>query len=191
MSEIKNVLFVGVGGQGTILASKILVEGLIDNDFDVKMSEIHGMAQRGGSVSTQVRFGDKVYSPLIEKGKADVIIAFEKSEALRWLSYLKEDGFLIVNDYEIYPVPVLIGKEKYPKCVNEELKRLVKNTIIIDAIKIAETLGNFKVQNIVLLGSLIKVLGLERINWIDVIRESVPEKAIDLNIDAFKMGLSV
>ena len=101
MKEVKSILFVGVGGQGTILASKILTEGLLRNGYDVKMSEVHGMAQRGGSVTTQVRFGEKVYSPLIEKGKADAIVAFEKSEALRALPYLKEDGHLIVNDYEI------------------------------------------------------------------------------------------
>jgi len=133
MKEVKSILFIGVGGQGTILASKILSEGLLRNGYDVKMSEVHGMAQRGGSVTTQVRFGEKVYSPLIEKGKADAIVAFEKSEALRALPYLKEGGHLIVNDYEIHPVPVLIGLEKYPEGVNEALRSTAENTVIIKA----------------------------------------------------------
>lgn len=189
MDDVKNILFVGVGGQGTILASKVLTEGLIKEGYDVKMSEIHGMAQRGGSVTTQVRFGKKVHSPLIEKGTADIVVAFEKSEAARYLDYLKKDGYLIVNDYEIYPVPVLIGAEKYPENVNERLKNTVKKTIIIDAAAVAEELGNLKTQNIVLLGALIKALGLDNINWDSVIESSVPQKAIEINKLALKKGM--
>lgn len=189
MSDVKNILFVGVGGQGTILASKILTEGLLKFGYDVKMSEIHGMAQRGGSVTTQVRFGKKVYSPLIEKGSADAIVSFEKSEAARWLSYLKKDGYLIVNDYEIYPVPVLIGTEKYPENVNEKLRACVKNTIIMDAAGIAETLGNIKAQNVVLLGALINVLGLKKLDWNSIMKELVPSKAIELNEKALVKGM--
>lgn len=189
MNDVKNILFVGVGGQGTILASKVLTEGLIKEGYDVKMSEIHGMAQRGGSVTTQVRFGKKVHSPLIEKGTADIVVAFEKSEAARYLDYLKKDGYLIVNDYEIYPVPVLIGAEKYPENVNERLKDTVKKTIIIDAAAVAEELGNLKTQNIVLLGALIKALGLDNINWDSVIESSVPQKAIEINKLALKKGM--
>jgi len=189
MKEVKSILFIGVGGQGTILASKILSEGLLRHGYDVKMSEVHGMAQRGGSVTTQVRFGEKVYSPLIEKGKADVIVAFEKSEALRAIPYLKEGGNLVVNDYEIHPVPVLIGEEKYPENVNENLKASVPNTLIINAAEIAKDLGNIKAQNVVLLGALLKALNLEEINWEDVVASLVPEKAIDLNKKALRAGM--
>lgn len=191
MEKVISILFVGVGGQGTILASKILTEGLLNNGYDVKMSEVHGMAQRGGSVTTQVRFGEKVYSPLIEKGTADVIVAFEKSEAARWLPYLKNDGYIVVNDYEIYPVPVLIGAEKYPEDVNTKLKALVNNTVIIDAAKIAKDLGNIKAQNVVLLGALVKVLKLNNIDWNKVIEVIVPEKAIELNKKALIKGMEV
>jgi len=121
MSEVKNILLVGVGGQGTILASKILSEGLVEAGYDVKMSEIHGMSQRGGSVSTQIRFGEKVYSPIIGQGQADVIVAFEKMEALRWVPYLKEGGKMVINDHEIPSVPILMGQAEYPQGILEEL----------------------------------------------------------------------
>ncbi|MBZ9623948.1 indolepyruvate oxidoreductase subunit beta [Clostridium sp. FP2] len=191
MRENKNVLFVGVGGQGTILASKILTEGLLKSGYDVKMSEVHGMAQRGGSVTTQVRFGEKIYSPLIEKGKVDVIVSFEKSEAARYLPYLKKGGYMVVNDYEIYPIPVLIGKEKYPENVNERLGDVVNNIIVINAAEIAKNLGNIKAQNVVLLGALIKVLKLEDINWEEVISDIVPPKAVEINKKAFSAGMDV
>jgi len=189
MNDVKSILFVGVGGQGTILASKVLTEGLIKNGYDVKMSEVHGMAQRGGSVTTQVRFGKKVHSPLIEKGTADIVVAFEKSEAARYLNYLKKGGYLVVNDYEMYPVPVLIGAEKYPENVNERLKAAVEKTIIIDAAGIAEGLGNIKAQNIVLLGALIKAMDLGSIDWNEVLEGSVPPKALDINKKALAMGM--
>lgn len=189
MSEVKSILFVGVGGQGTILASKILTQGLLINGYDVKMSEVHGMAQRGGSVTTQVRYGKKVYSPLIEEGTADVIVAFEKSEAARWVRYLKKDGYLVINDYEIHPVPVLIGAEKYPENVAEKLKTIVDNTVVVDANSIAEGLGNVKAQNVVLLGTLIKALGLQGINWDEIIENAVPKKAMDLNKKAIRIGM--
>jgi len=189
MNEVKNILFVGVGGQGTILASKILSEGLMKHGYDVKMSEVHGMAQRGGSVTTQVRYGEKVYSPLIEKGNADVIVAFEKSEAARYIPYLKKGGYLVVNDYEIHPVTVLIGQEKYPENVNESLRETVENTIIMDAAKIAEDLGNIKAQNVVLLGALIKALGVENIDWNEVVAGLVPAKAVELNKKALAKGM--
>ncbi len=189
MCNVKSILFVGVGGQGTILASKVLTEGLLKHGYDVKMSEVHGMAQRGGSVSTQVRFGKKVYSPLIEKGDVDVIVSFEKSEAARWISYLKKDGYLVVNDYEIHPVPVLIGQEEYPQNVNEKLKETVENTIVVNATKIAEELGNIKAQNVVLLGALIKALNLEDIDWNGVLETAVPPKALELNKKALQKGI--
>ncbi|MBB6631215.1 indolepyruvate oxidoreductase subunit beta [Clostridium algidicarnis] len=189
MSNTKNILFVGVGGQGTILASKVLTEGLLNFGYDVKMSEVHGMAQRGGSVTTQVRYGECVSSPLIEKGTVDVIVSFEKSEAARWVSYLKDEGTLIVNDYEIYPITVLIGMESYPEDVSSRLKALVKNTVIVDAHGMAGDLGNVKSQNIILLGALIKALNLEDIDWEKVLENNVPKKALELNKKAFKIGL--
>ncbi|MDU1411801.1 MAG: indolepyruvate oxidoreductase subunit beta [Clostridium sp.] len=191
MKDVKSILFIGVGGQGTILASKILSEGLLRNGYDVKMSEVHGMAQRGGSVTTQVRFGEKVYSPLIEKGKADAIVSFEKSEALRALPYLKEGGHLIVNDYEIHPVPVLIGQEKYPEGVDIVLKNTVENTVIVKAAEIAKELGNIKAQNVVLLGALLKALDIKDVDWEAVVTSLVPEKAVELNKKALKAGMDV
>lgn len=191
MGETKSILFVGVGGQGIILASKIFIEGLAKFGYDVKMSEVHGMAQRGGSVTTQVRFGDKVYSPLIGKGEADVIVAFEKVEAARWLEYLKPGGTLVVNDYELYSVPVLIGAEQYPEGVIEKLKNEVPKTIVIDAAAQAEKLGNIKTQNIVLLGALVKALDFQNLDWESVIKDIVPEKYYDINVLAFKSGMNL
>ena len=188
MNKPVNILFVGVGGQGTILASKLLTEALLEKGYDVKMTEVHGMAQRGGSVTTEVRFGEKVYSPLIEKGDADIIVAFEKSEAIRYLGYLKKGGAIIANDYEIYPVTVTIGQEKYPENVDESLKTAVPNTYIIKAAKMAEDLGNIKAQNVVLLGALVQALHLTGIHWESVIEKLVPAKAVELNKKAFKLG---
>lgn len=188
MQDVTSILLVGVGGQGTILASKILTEGLLNEGYDVKMSEVHGMSQRGGSVNTQIRFGKKVYSPVIDLGSADIIVAFEKMEAARWLKYLKKEGTMIVNTVEIPSLTILIGKEKYPEDLIEILTDKTK-TITVDASKIAEELGNIKAQNIVLLGKLIKYLDLRNIDWEAIIKENVPEKFLDLNIKAFRKGL--
>ena len=151
MSEVKNILLVGVGGQGTILASSILSKGLIEAGYDVKMSEIHGMSQRGGNVSTQIRYGEKVYSPIIGKGEADVIVAFEKMEALRWIEYLNPKGSMVINDFEIPSVPILMGKKEYPPGILDELYSKV-NIKVFKAGEIANQLGNPKTMNIVLLG---------------------------------------
>lgn len=188
MSEVKNILLVGVGGQGTILASKILSQALLEAGFDVKMSEVHGMAQRGGSVTTQIRYGNKVYAPIIGKGQADIIVSFEKMEAVRWLEFLKPNGKIVVNDYEIPSAPVLIGKEKYPEGILEELNQRV-DTIVFKAADIAKELGNIKTMNIVLLGALVKAMGLQDLNWEKVIRDNVKEKLIDINIKAFNEGI--
>jgi len=155
------------------------------------MSEIHGMAQRGGSVTTQIKFGKKVYSPCIGKGEADVVLAFEKVEAVRWLPYLKEDGILLVNDYEIYSLPVLLGQEKYPENIIPKLKEQVPKVKAINAAKIAEDLGNIKAQNIVLLGALIKALDLNGIDWAEILKEQLPEKLHQLNIKALAAGLAI
>ncbi|SCG82663.1 indolepyruvate ferredoxin oxidoreductase, beta subunit [Proteiniborus sp. DW1] len=187
MSDVKNILFVGVGGQGIILASKILSKGLIDAGYDVKMSEVHGMAQRGGSVTTQIRYGKKVYSPIIGIGQADIIVSFEKMEAMRWIEHLKPQGKMVVNDYAIPPAPVLSGKVKYPKGIVDELKDKV-NTITIDAAEEARQLGNIKTQNIIMLGALIKAMGIDEVDWESVIKEEVKEKFVDINLKAFNIG---
>lgn len=187
MSDVKNILFVGVGGQGIILASRILSKGLIDAGYDVKMSEVHGMAQRGGSVTTQIRYGKKVYSPIIGIGQADIIVSFEKMEAMRWIEYLKPNGKMVVNNYAIPPAPVLSGKVEYPKGIIEDLENKV-HTIRIDAAQEAIKLKNIKTLNIIMLGALIKAMDINEIDWEGVIKEEVKEKFIDINIEAFNIG---
>ncbi len=187
----KSLLLVGVGGQGTILVSKILTEGLMEEGYDVKMAEIHGMAQRGGSVTTQVRFGEKVYSPTINVGEADVLVSFEKLEAARYIDHLKKDGTLIVNEQEIWPLPVLAGLEEYPDNIMEEVKEKIDHVISINARTIAEDLGNPRAQNIVLFGLAVKALGLENIDWISKIKKFLPERFHEINIKAFEKGLSL
>ncbi|MDR1731823.1 MAG: indolepyruvate oxidoreductase subunit beta [Synergistaceae bacterium] len=184
-----SILLVGVGGQGTILISRILSNGLMEMGFDVKMSEIHGMSQRGGSVTTQIRYGEKVFAPNIGAGEADVIVAFEKIEALRSLPFLKKDGRVILDEREIYPMPVLTGSAQYPHQAIDELKSLVSRVTVIPAARIAEELGNIRAQNIVLLGALTKVLKLdEKIDWRDLVAKNVPPKAKDLNLAAYDAG---
>jgi indolepyruvate ferredoxin oxidoreductase beta subunit len=190
MKEVKNILLVGVGGQGTILASKILSRGLVDAGYDVKMSEIHGMAQRGGSVSTQVRYGEKVYSPIIGVGQADILAAFEKMEACRWLEYLKPDGALVVNNYEIPPVPIQIGTADYPEGILDALDKKAKTTAL-DAVGIAKEIGNPKTMNVVLLGALVKAMGITDIDWEEAIKKTVKERFIDINILAFNKGMEM
>jgi indolepyruvate ferredoxin oxidoreductase beta subunit len=190
MSEVKNILLVGVGGQGTILASKILSSGLVKAGYDVKMSEVHGMAQRGGGVSTQVRYGKKVYSPLINKGQADILVSFETMEALRWLDYLKIRGKVIVNDYRIPSAPILMCKLEYPKGVLETLKAKAETTVI-NATQIAESLGNGKSMNVVLFGALIKAMSLAEIDWEKEIADNVKPAFLDLNVKAFRAGMAV
>ncbi|KYO63807.1 indolepyruvate oxidoreductase subunit beta [Thermovenabulum gondwanense] len=185
---VKNIFISGVGGQGTILAGKVITRALIEHGFDVKMSEIHGMAQRGGSVVTQIRYGEKVYSPVIEKGKADVLLAFEKLEALRYIDFLSNDGTLILNDLEIPPSTVLAGKEKYPENITEFVKNNIKNALIIDAVSKAKELGDVRVQNIILTGALAKVMSFDEEKFVKVIEEVVPEKYVEINVKAFKLG---
>ena len=186
----KSVLLVGVGGQGTILASKLLTIGLMESGYDVRMSEIHGMSQRGGSVSSRVRYGDKVYSPVIEKGGADILVSFEKMEALRWLDYLKDNGKIIVNDYQINSMPILNGKAEYKgNEISEELLRV--GAKLINASKSAIELGNPKTMNIILLGSLVKSMNLEHIDWNQIISDNVKKEFVDINIEAFKVGMNL
>ncbi len=186
----KSILLVGVGGQGTILASKLLTTGLMEAGYDVKMSEIHGMSQRGGSVSSQVRYGEKVESPVIELGSADILVSFEKMEALRYLNYLKPDGKVVVNNLEIGSMPILSGKADYPKNAVSILENYAR-TMVVNASGEAQKLGNPKVMNIILLGSIIKAMGLEDINWDRILRENIKEKLVDINLKALKLGMSL
>lgn len=191
VSHNLNIMLVGVGGQGTLLASRVLGNVAMKKSFDVKVSEVHGMSQRGGSVVTYVKFAKKVYSPLIEKGEADVILAFEQLEAIRWYEYLSETGRLIINEQKISPMPVIIGKAKYPENIIGKLKRVYKNTVSVDALKIAKECGNIKTVNIVLLGVLAKSTDLEKEVWIESIKEIVPQKLLDINIKAFEAGYNL
>lgn len=184
--KTKNILIVGVGGQGTILASKILSSGLVNNGFDVKMAEIHGMSQRGGSVSTQIKYGEQVYSPTIGIGEADIILGFELMESLRWLKYLKPNGKLIVNDYKIPSAPILSGKAEYPKNIKAYLTKQTDYQFI-KAYDIAKDLGNAKVMNVVMLGHLIKAFDLEAIDWHQIIEEEVKEQFVEINKKALNL----
>lgn len=183
-----NIMIVGVGGQGTLLASRILGNVAVKKGCDVKVSEVHGMSQRGGSVVTYVKMGDKVYSPLIEKGEADIIIAFEKLEALRWIDYLKNGGTLIVNDQEIDPMPVIAGKTKYPENILKKLNDSGIRMMSTDALRIAGDCGNIKAVNIVLIGLMSKSTDIDRSVWLEAIREVIPQKLLDVNIKAFCAG---
>ena len=187
MKEVKNILLVGVGGQGTILASRILTAGLIEAGYDVKMSEIHGMSQRGGSVSTQVRFGEKVDAPIIGKGQADVIVAFEKMEAVRYAPFLKPDGIAVINDYEMPSSTIAAGLEEYPEGCLEAMKENFR-CYTLNAAKIAMELGSAKCMNIVLFGAMTKALELDDIDWEQIIRETVPPKFLELNLAAYRAG---
>lgn len=189
MSDVTSVLFVGVGGQGTILASKILTIGLIEHGYDVKMSEVHGMSQRGGSVSTQVRFGKKVYSPIIGEGSADILVSFEEMEAARYARFLKKGGKMVVNTTQIPSLPVLSGACQYPQGILEELKKHVP-VRDLDATKIATDLGNPKSANVVLLGALIEALGLHDIDWKSIIAKTVKLAFVDINLKAFDAGMA-
>ncbi len=187
----KNILLVGVGGQGTILASKILTLGLQKANYDVKMSEIHGMSQRGGSVTSHIRYSkEKVFSPVIELGQADVLVAFEKMEALRYLDYLKEGGKVFVNDFEIPGIPITSGQTEYPKGILEELKRCA-DTTVIEADKEAEKIGNSKVMNMILLGTIIGSMHLTEIDWDTILSENVKPQFLELNKLAIRRGIEL
>ncbi|MCG0275857.1 MAG: indolepyruvate oxidoreductase subunit beta [Thermosediminibacteraceae bacterium] len=185
---VKSVFISGVGGQGTILAGKVITTALVNQGYDVKMSEVHGMAQRGGSVITQIRYGDRVYSPLIEKGRADVLLAFEKLEAVRYIDYLSPNSTLILNDLEMPPASVLTGKEAYPQDIVPRLKEEIKNIIVVNAVNIARECGEIRAQNMVLVGVLARVMDWSKNAFIEVIRQVVSPKYVQVNINAFERG---
>ncbi len=190
MKETKSIMIVGVGGQGTLLASRILGNVFIGAGYDVKLSEVHGMSQRGGSVVTYVKYGEKVYSPIIGKGEADLVLAFELLEAYRALPYLKKGGKMIVNDRKINPMPVITGAAEYPAGIKEKLAKTADVTAV-DAQRFAEEAGNIKAVNVVLIGLLAKNTEIPHDAWLETIKKTVPAKFLDVNIKAFELGYSV
>ncbi len=183
-----NIMIVGVGGQGTLLASKVLGKVMLEEGYDVKVSEVHGMSQRGGSVVTYVRFGDKVYSPIVTEGEADYILAFEKAEAARWIKNLKRGGKLIVNTQEIDPMPVIIGSAVYPSDVLAELKAKGVDLDALDALAIAKRAGSAKAVNVVLLARFAKLLDIPEEKWLAALKDTVAPKFLELNEKAFALG---
>lgn len=186
-----NIMIVGVGGQGTLLASRLLGKVAQKQGYDVKVSEIHGMSQRGGSVVTYVKMGRKVYSPVIEKGEADFLLAFEKLEALRWIDYLKKDGTVVLNDQEIDPMPVITGSTAYPEGIIDKLAGAGARVRSIDALGIAMECGNIKAVNIVLIGLLAGTSSIAKDVWLESLKEAVPQKFLDVNVRAFNAGYMV
>lgn len=184
----KNILIVGVGGQGILLTGRIIGGYALAKGQDVKMSEVHGMAQRGGSVVMQVKYADKVYSPLIEIGEADVIFAFEKLEALRYSHYLKKDGVIIANTQRIDPMPVVMGKVKYPENIEETIKEINARACLIDALSIAKEIGNVKVVNMIMIGAYAAYIEDSLEEWKEIIEKIVPKETIEINHLALKRG---
>ena len=184
----KNIMIVGVGGQGSLLASKMLGKLLLSQGFDVKVSEVHGMSQRGGSVVTYVRYGEKVYSPIIDKGTADFIISFEKLEAARWVPYLKKGGKIIMSTQEIDPMPVIIGAAQYPENLVEKMQAVGADVDAIDALDLAMQAGSSKAVNLVLMGRLSKYFDATQEAWMAALEACVPPKFLELNKKAFALG---
>ncbi len=186
----KSIMIVGVGGQGTLLASRILGNTVIREGYDVKVSEVHGMSQRGGSVVTYVKYGEKVYSPCIDKSSADLILAFELLEAARALPYLKKDGKIIANTQKINPMPVITGAAKYPENLEEKISKNA-DLVTLDALSLAKQAGNIKTVNVVLIGVLAKNSEIPYEKWVTSIKETVPEKFLEVNLKAFDLGYNV
>ena len=185
---VKSIMIVGVGGQGTLLASRIIGNTLIDCGYDVKVSEVHGMSQRGGSVVTYVRYGDEVHSPVVEKGEADIILAFEELEALRWISFLKPGGKMVINTQQIDPMPVITGAAKYPEHILDTIQKSGVSFDAIDALELAEQAGSSKAVNVVLLGLLAKHSEIDQEIWLKSLKNPVPPKFLDMNLKAFELG---
>ncbi len=186
----KKIMIVGVGGQGTLLASRILGNVVINEGYDVKVSEVHGMSQRGGSVVTYVKYGDKVYSPIIDRGEADIILAFEKLEAYRAVPYLKKGGKMIVNMQEIDPMPVITGAMAYPENIGDKLAEAVDMTPV-SAVELAEKAGNIKAVNVVLIGVMAKSTDIAYSKWVETIKSTVPPKFLEVNLKAFELGYNL
>lgn len=188
--ETKSVMIVGVGGQGSLLASRLLGNVILSKGYDVKVSEVHGMSQRGGSVVTYVKYGDSVASPVIEKGEADVIISFEQLEAARWLPYLKKGGKVITSLQKLDPMPVITGAAVYPENIIEKISEKGIDVIAVDALSLAEKAGNAKASNVVLMGVVSQYTDFEEELWQNALEQCVPSKFIDLNKKAFELGIN-
>ena len=186
--ETKNVMIVGVGGQGSLLASKLLGRLLLGKGYDIKVSDVHGMSQRGGSVVTYVRFGDKVYSPVIDKAQADYIVSFELLEAARWTEYLKPGGKIITNTQQINPMPVIIGAMAYPENLLQKMSEAGVDVDAMDALALAEQAGSSKAVNLVLMGRLSRYFDIPESEWLAAIEKSVPPKFLEMNKKAFALG---
>ena len=189
--KTQNIMIVGVGGQGSLLASKLLGRMLLQKGYDIKVSEVHGMSQRGGSVVTYVRFGDKVYSPIIDKGEADFIVSFEMLEAARYTEFLKPNGKIIANTQQINPMPVITGAAEYPAELEAKIKSAGADLVAVDALSLAEQAGSSKAVNIVLMGILSKYFDFTEKEWLEAIENSVPVKFLELNKKAFALGREV
>ena len=188
MKNGKSVMIVGVGGQGTLLASRLLGAAMVAEGYDVKVSAVHGMSQRGGSVVTYVRYGEKVYSPIIEEGEADIVLAFEQLEAARYLPYLKKGGVVVVNTQKMDPMPVVTGSTTYPEGLLEDMEKKGARVLALDALSLAEEAGSAKAVNVVLIGAMAKSLGGEQEVWLKAIEETVPAKFLEMNRKAFALG---
>ena len=186
--ETKSIMIVGVGGQGSLLASKLLGRLLLTRGYDIKVSEVHGMSQRGGSVVTYVRYGDKVYSPVIDKGQADCIVSFELLEAARWTEYLKPGGKIIVNTQQINPMPVIIGAAEYPQNLVEKMESAGIDVDAFDALTLAEQAGSSKAVNIVLMGHMSRNFDFTEEEWMTALEQSVAPKFLEMNKKAFALG---
>ena len=191
IDRVQNILMVGVGGQGVILASEIISEVMMRAGYDVKKSEVHGMAQRGGSVSSHVRFGPKVYSPLIKKGDADVLFSFELLESVRYLDFLRSDALLIVNNQKVLPPSVTLGVDTYPEQIPEMLRQRFSRVEIVDALDIAKRAGNSRALNVAFLGALSRHFAVDENLWKEVISSMLPPKLVDVNIKAFLLGRNI
>jgi indolepyruvate ferredoxin oxidoreductase beta subunit len=188
-NEVKSILFAGVGGQGILRASDIICEVIMEAGLDVKKSEVHGMAQRGGCVTSHVRYGEKVYSPLAEPGNIQTLVAFEKMESLRYLKFIKKDAVIIVNTEEIYPPAVNMGDAPYPEDVAAFLQKHFGKVISFNAADLAQKAGNIKTANVVLLGAIYNLMNIDKSIWERVIKKSFPEKLVKMNLIAFQMGI--
>lgn len=186
--QTKNIMIVGVGGQGTLLASKVLGRMLLSRGYDVKVSEVHGMSQRGGSVVTYVRYGSKVYSPVIDKGEADIILSFELLEAARWVEFLRPEGVIITNSQQINPMPVIMGAAEYPQSLEEKIRAAGLRIEAIDALSLAREAGTPRAVNLVLMGMLSRRFDFPEQGWMEVIEKTVPAKFLDINRQAFLLG---
>lgn len=186
--SVKSIMIVGVGGQGTLLSSRLLGSILVSGGYDVKVSEVHGMSQRGGSVVTYVRYGENVASPIVSKGEADIILAFEQLEAARWLPYLKKDGKMIINTQKMDPMSVITGAQEYPEGIIETIRATGADITTVDALSLAVEAGTAKAVNVVLMGVMARFMDFDKASWENAIRATVPEKFKDTNLKAFTLG---